>query len=165
LGSMNTMQPDPVMLSGAPRSCDLCQNPRRGVETSRRCFKSRCRHGEFWPRNCHSYPCCLETLNPKQDRKNSLQLHLLAKHARDLSTPRSRVYTTDKASMRSAQDDSCWRFRQTRRRGCYSVCGLQRRATEVSSLFQNLPCRVSSAHARSARSSSCPSSFPPAVST
>jgi|SRR5260370_27717927 len=38
------------MLSGAPRSRDHGDNPRRGVETSRRCLPSKYRSREFWPR-------------------------------------------------------------------------------------------------------------------
>src|SRR5260370_2349352 len=80
-----------VMLSGAPRSRDHCQNLRRGVETSRRCLPSEYRSREFWPRNCPGHVSGRETVSPKQGRENSLKLHLLLHHSRDLSTPRLRL--------------------------------------------------------------------------
>jgi hypothetical protein len=69
------------MLSGAPRSRDHCQNPRRGVETSRRCLPSKYRSREFWPRNCPGHVSGRETVSPKQGRENSLKLHLLLHHS------------------------------------------------------------------------------------
>jgi hypothetical protein len=81
--SMNAMQPDACHVE---RSASISRPLRESQARSRnipRCLQSKCRFREFWPGNCHRHPSCLETLNPKQDRKNSLQLRLLAKHSRD----------------------------------------------------------------------------------
>jgi len=119
----NAIRPATVMLSAAPRSRNGYENPRRGSETSRRCLANKCRFGEFWPRNSPRHRSCGKEASPKLGRENSLKLHLLLHHSRDLSTPRLRCHARNSVSRRSAQDDSCQAFARLGSIACSTVSG------------------------------------------
>src|SRR5260370_5056247 len=87
------------MLSGAPRSRDHCENPRRGVETSRRCLPSKYRSREFWAQELSRTRFRPGDGQPKRGRENSLKLHLLLHHSSFSGSSDAAVRTVVRANI------------------------------------------------------------------